>query len=374
MLLPRIIAFIKNNVLEIRDVRVVSPEAKLWCEAINAAINSKSTLDISPSNNKTEDIRRFEVLVTVKKVENLQPSSKNRPDNPFFFIGVGNPEHFNQDRIERFKSTLKKTRNPEFNQSFTLKLSPKKEAVVDIRLYSKVSGGRNDFSYGVINIPLKDLFSRDEDERCDEINAWFDVITKGGKEGRAHVCVELVKSNIPSWINSCQSIQHSPLSMHDKFTILEKAPFVYAGANLDVVAHVRATPSGYTIIDASNGELIYSLEKSGILRKEYVLKNDRNQSFAKCFHKMKTIRKRKLRMLLGTNEPLYSMEGGCFDHKATDNEVIIYNIYSKSVASIVFGDKTTEALGTTVLVEILDPLVDRALLLTFVLYAMKTLL
>jgi hypothetical protein len=124
--------------------------------------------------------RECEITVSIQKAKDLRRSKKKRPDNPFFYCGIGNPEHYNQDRLSRQKSGIKKSRSPEFGESFTLKLTPERELLVDIRLYSRVSGARNDFSYGVVNIPLNDLLFEKDGEIKHEIAAWYEIHTDIG--------------------------------------------------------------------------------------------------------------------------------------------------------------------------------------------------
>ena len=66
------------------------------------------------------------------------------------------------------------------------------------------------------------------------------------------------------------------------------------------------------------------------------------------------------------------MEGGCYNDKATDNEVLVKNICQKPVASIIFGEKVDEHCGSSVTVNVIDPLVDKPLLVLFALYALRT--
>jgi len=163
------------------------------------------------------------------------------------------------------------------------------------------------------------------------------------------------------------------------FENCNEIPYIYAsnaegnnrGNFQGVVGVVLQSNSLTTLVDSKNKKKIYSLEKSSFLKKEYTIRDAQGNVFAKCFHKMKTIRKKKIRMYLVNGEYLYSMEGGCFDDKKKDNEVVILNSMSYPVACVVFGDKIS-GRGRMVMVTILDPLVDRALLATFCLYVLNT--
>ena len=156
-------------------------EAESWVNAIDSSLSSLLCPPVPKSMVTKSDSDCCDILVTIKKVESLRPSPKRRPDCPFFYLGIGNPEHFKQDKKERIKSeAVKKSRSAEFNETFTMKLTPSKELVLDVRFYSKLSGARNDFSYGVVNVPLTDLFLENDDERKEDISAWFEIYTSDG--------------------------------------------------------------------------------------------------------------------------------------------------------------------------------------------------
>ena len=108
------------------------------------------------------------------------------------------------------------------------------------------------------------------------------------------------------------------------------------------------------------------------MKKESVIRDENDNIVATMFHKMKTIRKKKIRLVLGNSEHLYSMEGGCFNNKTSDNEVIVYNVCKRPVASVVFCDKEDNVTGPGVFVSVLDPLVDKPLIIMFALYALRT--
>jgi hypothetical protein len=191
------------------------------------------------------------------------------------------------------------------------------------------------------------------------------------KEGRVFLSIELLnKKEIPSWLQNYKPYNIPVMCSYGKFTLYDKIPVVYAGTKKDVVGVVQNNGSSFTLVDMACKQRIYTLERGSFLKKEYLIKDERGEVFAKCFHKMKTIRKKKIRMILGNSEHLYSMEGGCFNNKTTNNEVLIYNITRKPVASVVFGED--EQSNALVMVDVLDPLVDKPLIVIFALYVMKT--
>lgn len=99
------------------------------------------------------------------------------------------------------------------------------------------------------------------------------------------------------------------------------------------------------LTDIGSGRRLYSLTRQSFFKKEYLI-GDAKGPFARCFHKMKTMRKRKLRMFLSTGEWLFTIQGGCFDSKSYDNEVYVTNPLGLPVASLLFGvqpDATEEA-------------------------------
>jgi hypothetical protein len=132
---------------------------------------------------------------------------------------------------------------------------------------------------------------------------------------------------------------------------------------------LKKNGSSYELIDGISKVKLYSLEKASFLKKEFIIKDNKGEVFAKCFHKMKTIRKKKIRMYLGNSEHLYSMEGGCFNNKNSDNEVMVQNICGKVIAAITFVDDDN---GKATMVSIRDPLTDRPLLVLFAMYALLT--
>lgn len=87
-------------------------------------------------------------------------------------------------------------------------------------------------------------------------------------------------------------------------------------------------------------------------------------------------------MFLSNGEWLYSIEGGCFNKKTFhlfgssfrkyDNEVLVLNAMHIPVASVVFGDPENSSMGNGILVDILEPSVDRPLIVAFALYVLRT--
>lgn len=161
-------------------------DAKKWVEEITDAVTKFMSMSNDVNMNaEAESVEpELDVEIIVREVENLRPSPKKRVDNPYFYIGVGNPEHFSQDRLSRKKSNVQKSRTTKFTDMFLLKLTPSKEFMLDIRLYSAVKQGygncvnitccfSNDFSYGVVNVPLHSLFNPDNPQH--ELAQWFDV-------------------------------------------------------------------------------------------------------------------------------------------------------------------------------------------------------
>lgn len=358
------------RILTIEDIQRESSEKERILKRTYMDESADSTCSNTDPVSPKEESETFDILVTVKRVEDLRPSLKNRPDHPFFYVGMGNPEHYMQDRMDRFKSaSIKKTKNPEFNQTFTLKVKPYSELLVDIRFYSRVSGVRNDFPYGVINIPLNELLLDKGKNVQEEINAWFDIFTANGKQGRAHVCIELVKAKIPDWITQFRPFYVPEMSSYDQFYIHERNQVIYSGPEKTSLGFIKIHNNSLLLIDSNTKSKIYSMEKYSFLRKEYAIRNEKNHIIAKCFHKMKTFRKKKIRMNLGTGEHLYSMEGGCFDNKTTDNEVLMFNMCNRPVASLVFVGKEVDI---SLILSILDPLADRPLILMFAYYVLKT--
>lgn len=69
---------------------------------------------------------------------------------------------------------------------------------------------------------------------------------------------------------------------------------------------------------------------------------------------------------------MYSMEGGCFNTKEYNNEVIVKNSLGIAVASVVFGEKESDNTGSSVLVKILESQVDKPLMIMFAMYVLKT--
>ncbi|KAF0981631.1 hypothetical protein FDP41_012288 [Naegleria fowleri] len=345
---------------------------------------------------ENEQHEKVSIEVTIRKADKLRPSPKKRIDNPIFYMGIGNPEHFGQNREERVKSKSVKTgRSPEWNETFTLDLFPSNELLLDVRLYSKVGATKNDFAYGVVNIPLKEILIPKEDtnevkpELKGKWEIWCgmsktDTGTRKEVVGDLFATIKLLQDpkSLPSWLTNqvVQSKTTLPLAcLYTKFLMFEncqEVPFIY-GSNIDesktqrfdtttdIVSIIHQQSNSLTaLIDTRTRRKIYTLEKSSFLKKEYTIRDHDGNVFAKCFHKMKTIRKTKIRMYLMNGEYLYSMEGGCFDDKKKDNEVIILNSLGYPVASVLFGNKLS-GRGKMIMVTILDPLVDRPLIITF---------
>jgi len=93
-----------------------------------------------------------------------------------------------------------------------------------------------------------------------------------------------------------------------------------------------------------------------------------NEVFGRCYHKLKTIRKKKIRLVLSSDEYLLSMEGNY------SNEVSITDFMGRSVASLVVGEGAYNRTVERVLVlTVTHPNADAALLVLFALYVMYTL-
>lgn len=163
------------------------------------------------------------------------------------------------------------------------------------------------------------------------------------------------------------------LLTHRFFEIHEGMPFVF-GKNREVVGFVKDVGTSSALIDTATKRRVYSMAKSSFFKKEYTISDD-SGVFGRCFHKMKTIRKKKLRMFLLNSEWLFSMAGGCFDHKEYDNEVYIQNAVEANVASVLLGmeEDGKDRKRRVMVIHILDPSIDACLMLMFGLYAIRTL-
>ncbi|EFC50403.1 histidine kinase [Naegleria gruberi] len=358
----------------------------------NHGNNTATTSTMNISNNNitspnSEDGVKIQVLI--RKADKLRPSPKKRQDNPIFYMGIGNPEHFGQNRDERLKSiSVKSGRSPEWNEQYNLTIYPNNELLLDVRLYSKVGATKNDFAYGVVNIPLKEiLFPNDSNEMKPELKGKWEIwcgmskTDNSRKEviGDLYATIKLESQVLPEWLNSQKQVFQLPLiCLYNRFVIFEncnEVPYVYGNISdekSEIVGIVQQSSNNLTnLIDTKNRKKIYTLEKSSFLKKEYTIRDAQGHVFAKCFHKMKTIRKKKIRMYLVNGEYLYSMEGGCFDDKKNNNEALILNSLGYPVASVLFGDKINPR-GNMMIVTVLDSLVDRPLLVTFCLYVLRT--
>ncbi|KAG2387702.1 hypothetical protein C9374_001296 [Naegleria lovaniensis] len=363
----------------------------------------ETSIENLENSSKRVQNEKVSIEVTIRKADKLRPSPKKRIDNPIFYMGIGNPEHFGQNREERVKSKSVKTgRSPEWNETFTLDLLPSNELLLDVRLYSKVGATKNDFAYGVVNIPLKEILIPKEEtkEMKSELKGKWEIwcgMSKTDTGTRKEVVGDLFATikllqdpqALPTWLTNqlAQPKTTLPLAcLYTKFLLFEncqEVPYIY-GSNIDesktqmfdsttdIVSIIQQQSNSLTaLIDTRTKRKIYTLEKSSFLKKEYTIRDHEGNVFAKCFHKMKTIRKTKIRMYLMNGEYLYSMEGGCFDDKKKDNEVIVLNSLGYPVASVLFGNKIS-GRGKMIMVTILDPLVDRPLIITFCLYVLRT--
>lgn len=76
------------------------------------------------------------------------------------------------------------------------------------------------------------------------------------------------------------------------------------------------------------------------------------------------------RLTLNNGEQLFVLEGGCFENKMYDNEVVIRNSVKDIVGSVVFVGQDA-ILGNQVLLNIVKR-VDVSLLILFAYFAMVT--
>ncbi|KAL9644129.1 hypothetical protein ABK040_005594 [Willaertia magna] len=440
------ISLFQLNISSLFEQVPSSSSSSLLNISIDNTINDNNNTIID-NNNELNELNNNEIIkieVTIRKADKLRPSIKKQKDNPIFFIGIGNPEHFiNQQvitsnsnnnytkngnyRINRFKSKsiLKNTRSPEFNETFILNINSLNELLLDIRLYSKQKN-HNDFIYGIVNIPLKEILLsfygnhhlNNKNNTKNSNNTYFDEIikdfdneedltnkedspknrkSKDKKENKLEwkgkweiwcglnkECENGIKTfgNLyatikgidlptvpPNWLihhqnntqnNTLQQSIYSncdnnnlnivpPICTYNTFILYEEIPYIY-GRNshnnnnsiFDIVGlflqHSKNS-NIHSIIDMPTKRKIYTLEKFSFLKKEYIIRDTLGNVFAKAFHKMKTFRKRKIRLFLGNGEHLYTMEGGCFNDKKEDNEVFILNSLNYPIASVVFGEK-----------------------------------
>lgn len=256
-----------------KKMRFYSRDAELWINDINDAINAFMSLgkEIKRSDDSdrdldvSEDVSEIEepdceIVVTVHEGIDFRQPPKKRPDNPYFFIGVGNPEHYMQDRMSRQQSPVQKGNNPKWDSTFHLKLRPSMEFSLDIRFYSKVPGARNHFCYGVVSVPLKDLFVGEERRDC--IRSWYNLRYEEGTQGRAFITVKLGDTSIPDWIYDLKPPYTPIICSHNHFALYEKIPVIYGGDKKDVVGLIHSSGTTNVILDTVTKRRIYTLEKS----------------------------------------------------------------------------------------------------------------
>jgi hypothetical protein len=416
-----------------KTYQMVAKDAEAWCTSIVGAMRELEEQMAVRAETATEPVEeKYDLTVTIQTMEGLCPNAKGRPDNPYFYIGVGNPEHFGQDRRNRQRSsTISGTRDPVFHEQFYMQLTASKEYCLDVRVYSEVKGMRQNFCYGSVAIPVEELFvsqhhtlSKAFEVRADPSSSHPSSSSSssssssggtanGNSDGSAPLSssppassslahypsssTSLSSSTSPSssdpgrvrvtiklnnWIHNRlpppRSVFVPAILTQKAFEVREKVPLVFSpksqGKDKDIVGVLRDD----WLIDAISRKKVYSLTKNSFFKREYLV-GDENGPFARCFHKMKTLRKKKLRMYLMSGEWLFSMAGGCFDTRNYDNEVYVTNAAGNQVASILFGTETSlgksegEDGGRVLMVHMIDQQADPALVLMFGLYALRTL-
>ncbi|KAH7815925.1 uncharacterized protein MONOS_848 [Monocercomonoides exilis] len=121
------------------------------------------------------------------------------------------------------------------------------------------------------------------------------------------------------------------------------------------------------LIDVASQRTLFSLKKAGMFKKEYEVYDRKGYLFARCYHKLKTMKKRKIRMFLEGGEMLFSMSG------EFQNEVWIEDFLGRRVASVVVGEGgKSESSGRVVTINVSQPNIDSSLALIFTIYVMLT--
>eukprot|EP00762_Andalucia_godoyi_P005712 ANDGO_06487.mRNA.1 histidine kinase len=373
-----------SNILQIvtkdkQTFQLQTQEAESWLEDIQDAMTALQIYqgdDVASVESEIVE-ERYDVVVTILGMEDLRPNEKGRPDNPYFFVGVGNPEHYGQDRRNRQRSSTRTgTRSPSFNEQFFVQLVASREYVLDLRVYSAVKARQN-FCYGLVQIPVEEIFV--SESHC--ITETYDLLSgdsdKEGGGGRVKVSVKL-----QNWMHNrlppARQIFVPALMSQKTFEIREKVPLIL-GKNKDIIAAIKDGKSKDEtwLVDAVTKRRVYSLTKTSFFKKEFTVSDDKGP-FARCFHKIKTFKKKKIRMYLMNGEWLFSMEGGSFDTKNYDNEVYIFNAAGLTVASLLFGVDSDSSNperdgGRMLIVNMIDAASDPSLVLVFALYALRTL-
>ncbi|KAJ4461729.1 putative histidine kinase [Paratrimastix pyriformis] len=318
-----------------------------------------------PAPDPNQELPSYEIVVFVGRAENLLVNRKGRADNPYFFIGIGSPLHYSPRRVGRLRSQIHDgTRDPTFNETFTFRYSADMEPFLDLRLYSKTPSTVNNFSYGSVRMGLQEVFMADSHE----LEGWWDI---GAHEGRTHgrIFIRVTLKDYPLFkVPDPVAFPVPALVTHRTFELREKVPLVFGGEH-EIVATLRGDPNvAIQLVDAASRRPIYGLRKASFLKKEFLAVDGRNEEFGRCYHKLKTVRKKKIRMILRSEEFLLTMEGNY------SNEVSITDFMGRPVASLVVGEGAYNRTVERVLVlTVTHPNVDAALLVLFALYVLYTL-
>ncbi|KAK2955861.1 hypothetical protein BLNAU_9212 [Blattamonas nauphoetae] len=153
------------------------------------------------------------------------------------------------------------------------------------------------------------------------------------------------------------------------FQVRQGVPVVFGGTGLEIVGVLSGDPNEEVgLIDASSRRTLFTLKKSSRLKKEYTLFDSARRPIGHCFHKLKTLRGKKVRMFLNTGEMILSIQGDFH------NELTIQDFLRRSVASLTVGEGITRGAKETVIeLTVNQPNMDSSLLLIFTVYVSITL-
>jgi hypothetical protein len=254
--------------------------------------------------------------------------------------------------------------SPSFADSFVLRLTRLHPLVLDLRVYSSVMAGylshfhlcssltdavgnRNDFCYGIVTAQLDDVFMNPEHT----VQGWWPVRTGSGDEGRVYMRISLPR--VPSWRPGAATFSVPALCALRRFELSEHVPVVFGMGREPVGVVHRSGDESIDLVDSSTKQRLCSLQHSrfvcvmggvaafagcwshcllcSFFKREYIV-SDQRGLVARCYHKMKSFRKKKLRMILASGELLLSLEGDF------GNEVCIKDAVQQQLASVVVCD------------------------------------
>ena len=302
----------------------------------------------------------YDITVYVGSAEDLQEHPNDRTHCPYFYLGVGAATEFGGDRRSRQRSSTKDgTLSPTFNESFNFSLTSQHAFMLDIVLMSQQASGRTDFCLGMVRLSLDELFISHEHS----LRLWEDVQI-GDSRSRGRLYVRLTLNGFSGYrVPEHSSYSLPALQRHSHFFVHAQSPHIMNECNT-VVATLQRSQKAITLLDAASMRAIYTLERSSLLKKEYVV-SDNVGIFGRFYRKLSSIRRKKLRLKLLNGEILFYLSGDF------SNEVYVQNAMMENIASVVLGEGDFGTKGRVIIVNILLESVDVALILMFALYVLE---